>query len=501
MSTKQIAIIGGGISGLSAGCYAQMNGYQSTIYESHSITGGLCTGWRRQGYTFDGCIHWLVDSAPGGSLYPVWQELGAVQGREMHDPEAFWRFADTDGRTFHLYVDPDRLEAHMKELSPADAAPVEELCRIIRKFRSFSIPVGKPRELMNAWDGAKFMLRFGRYLKDLQATVDTTLAEFAKRFEDPLLAEGIVEAIGPDAPLMALTSTLAAMSRQAAGFPLGGSLGFAKAIEDRYTGLGGTVRCNARVAQVVEKNGIATGIMLEDGTRIDADYVVCTADLRWTLTKLLDGTRQHETHKLLLESGEVYPSAAQVSFGVRKVISELDDCAGEAFRLPVPIQLGNSETSWLGVKSYGFDPSLAPAGCSAVIAFIPCEWEYWKDLSADPEAYRREKERLAQIVSDAIDARYPGFKDAIEVTDVSTPLTYERYTGNWKGTFMSWNLKSDFQRKHGYVRKTVPGLENFYLASMWTQPPGGLPSAAVVGRDTIQILCAKDGKRFVTTTP
>jgi phytoene dehydrogenase-like protein len=56
---KSIIIIGGGIAGLAAGCYGQMNGYQTQIFEMHYLPGGLCTSWERKGYTFDGCISYL----------------------------------------------------------------------------------------------------------------------------------------------------------------------------------------------------------------------------------------------------------------------------------------------------------------------------------------------------------------------------------------------------------------------------------------------------------
>ena len=60
MGEKSIIIIGAGIAGLSVGCYAQMNGFKSEIYEMHNISGALCTAWKRKGFTFDGCIHWLT---------------------------------------------------------------------------------------------------------------------------------------------------------------------------------------------------------------------------------------------------------------------------------------------------------------------------------------------------------------------------------------------------------------------------------------------------------
>lgn len=43
MNRKKVAIIGAGIAGLSTGCYPEMNGYDTEIFEAHSLPGGLCT--------------------------------------------------------------------------------------------------------------------------------------------------------------------------------------------------------------------------------------------------------------------------------------------------------------------------------------------------------------------------------------------------------------------------------------------------------------------------
>jgi len=38
--SKSVVIIGGGIAGLAAGCYARMNGFRARIFELHDRPGG-----------------------------------------------------------------------------------------------------------------------------------------------------------------------------------------------------------------------------------------------------------------------------------------------------------------------------------------------------------------------------------------------------------------------------------------------------------------------------
>jgi phytoene dehydrogenase-like protein len=81
MRQKSTIIIGAGISGMSAGCYGQMNGYRTQIFEMHSKTGGVCTSWRRKGYTI-GTAGWLTGSGlENNDFHGFWRELGALQGQ------------------------------------------------------------------------------------------------------------------------------------------------------------------------------------------------------------------------------------------------------------------------------------------------------------------------------------------------------------------------------------------------------------------------------------
>jgi len=94
MTEKSIIIIGAGLAGLSTGCYSQMNGYQTQIFEHHSIPGGVATCWKRKGYTIDGGIHFLMCPKPGQSIYEIYRELGTAQSNRFLGMTTYCRFID-----------------------------------------------------------------------------------------------------------------------------------------------------------------------------------------------------------------------------------------------------------------------------------------------------------------------------------------------------------------------------------------------------------------------
>jgi phytoene desaturase len=76
MNEKSIIVIGAGLAGLSTGIFAQMNGYQSRIFEHHSQPGGVAAAWRRGDYLIDGGIHLLMGHREGTGLHQLYGQLG-----------------------------------------------------------------------------------------------------------------------------------------------------------------------------------------------------------------------------------------------------------------------------------------------------------------------------------------------------------------------------------------------------------------------------------------
>lgn len=250
--SRSVIIIGGGIAGLAAGCYARMNGYEATILEMHSLPGGLCTAWQRGGYTFDGCIHYLLGSAEGQPFSKVWQELGALQGRTMINHQEFMHVRGPEGQTLIVYTDPDRLEQHMRQQWPADGQRIAALCDGVRQLARFdmSLLFERPRCTLSPLGWMQLGLGLLAFVPPLMQWVYKSANDFAAGFRDPFLRRAIPEIFGwPDIPMLAGLSLLAYMSTGNAGFPAGASLEFARSIERRYLELGGRIEYGAQVAR------------------------------------------------------------------------------------------------------------------------------------------------------------------------------------------------------------------------------------------------------------
>jgi phytoene dehydrogenase-like protein len=123
------------------------------------------------------------------------------------------------------------------------------------------------------------------------------------------------------------------------------------------------------------------------------------------------------------------------------------------------------------------------------------DYDHWHRLSAERPRYDAEKAAVAETIAALIQERIPAVAGRIEMIDVATPHTFERYTGNWRGSWEGWLLTTETCTLR--LPTTLPGLRNFRMIGQWTQPGGGLPPSALSGRQAVQVICREDGKRFV----
>jgi phytoene dehydrogenase-like protein len=218
--------------------------------------------------------------------------------------------------------------------------------------------VEKAPALMNPLDGLKFLSQNGAFLKVNAAWKDVTMADFAARFSSPFLRRAFPLAFSDP---FALIMTLGWLSQKAAGFPLGGSLEFARAIERRFLALGGQIHYGARVEQILVEGGRACGLRLADGSRQPADIVISAADGHATLFDLLQGEYLNDDLRRYYKDFSLYDPLVYVTLGVARSFAGLPHWV--VYPLPeapdLPVIGGHAQPS-LGVEIYNFDPTLAP---------------------------------------------------------------------------------------------------------------------------------------------
>jgi phytoene dehydrogenase-like protein len=189
----------------------------------------------------------------------------------------------------------------------------------------------------------------------------------------------------------------------------------------------------------------------------------------------------------------------QVSLGLARDLSAEPHAL--TFPLPTPAAIGGEVRESLMVRHYGYDPTLAPAGKSVLVARMETDYNWWEDLARDPGQYHSEKERIGEAVVQALDQRFPGLARDVEAQDVATPMTWERITGNWRGAYEGWlpSRSTIGMSLRGGMPRTLPGLERFFMTGQWVVPGGGLPGVAPAARGLIQQLCKRDNRPFVTS--
>ena len=499
---KSIIIIGAGIAGLSAGCYGQMNEYKTQIFEMDNANpGGLCTTWKRKGYKIDGCFEFLVGAGPGLNFYRFWEELGAVQGRDIIHQDEWTRIEGPGGKFLAFYTDIERLEQHMKELAPEDKNIIEEFIEAARAFIRFKdLPPEKAPEVMGLLDGLKTMFTMLPYMRLSKKWSKITIQDYAQRFKNPFLREAFpLFGFPPLAPMAAMLPNLAAIQQKQAGYPLGGSLEFSRAIERRYLDLGGEIHYKSRVAKILVENDRAVGVQLVDGTEHRSAAVISAADGRTTIFDMLDGRYINDKIQGYYDQLPVYNPLLYIALGVARSFDEPYSVFGENLLLDEPVIIAGKELTRLPVHIYNFDPSLAREGKTVLRVKLDTVYDYWNKLREEPERYKAEKDQIADEVIALLDRRYPGLADQVEMHDVATPITFERYTGNWQGSYMGWRISK--QTLNLRMSKALPGLENFYMTGQWVEPGGGTVIGAMSGRNVTQIICKKDKKKFITSTP
>lgn len=489
--SKRLIIIGAGISGLTSGVYCRRSGIDTTIFERAGNPGGVSTSWKRKGYTFEGGIHWLIGSIPSNPLNDIWTETGALNAdTHIFYKDPVYSLMENGRPVLDIFRDSGELRKAFIKAAPEDRFRIHLLCFHLWCFKSFHPPI---LDLPGLKVKGKHPFRIMEFVRMLPAVLLTpflmmiSAGAYCRRFRNRELRELMTSVIHPSQNALSLIYTLATFCYGDSGYPSGGSRIMAQKMADTFTRLGGNIFYGKTVERIAYENGKVRGVYV-DGSLVEADAVIISQDARKAIDKLFDEPLQDKWARTMRKTLET-EQCIFIALGVKARLGAYPDSM--VFSLEKPFEAGGARFPIIRINNYSFEKDYAPEGGTVLTCLLSNPtWEFWKQAK-DNGCYAQSKKELLERFITLVETLIPETRNAVEVTDIATPLTYERYCdthhGSWMTMWRPWSFTSVAPIRY----KRIKGL---YFTGQRTSFSGGLPVAATSGRNTAQAVC-KDLKQ------
>ena len=500
---KKIVIVGAGISGLSAGIYARRAGFETEIIEQHFTFGGFSTSWKRKGYYFEGGMHWLTGSSPKVPLNRVWKETGALQeNNPVENRNPFYTLIDGENK-LRFWRDLKQFKIELLNFAPEDKKNINRLCSDINAFKHVNMPM---RDVKGLKTKNPCKLTFLQIIKMIPAGLryfrlkNTSYLDYVGKFKNESVKHLLLSIVGHRYNALSFIYTMSSIATGDSGFPLGGSIQMAQNMVNTFLSLGGKITYSTKVEKILTEKFIdkrkketqkVVAVKTDKGI-IDCDSVIVTQDTRNAIDNLFEEKIKTDwapkMRKNVTGSENIF-----VALGIKSDLSHYP--YSMVFPLKEKISFAENEFSELKIYNYSKYTGYAPKDCASLTCILLCPcYDYWKRAKEDG-SYKEKKEELAKKFIDSLSKFIPEItQETVEVYDIATPLTYERYCSSYQGSWMSiWKPKtSRFQ-----YPQTIKNLEGVYFAGQRIMMPGGLPIAVYTGRRAVQLLCRDNKIEFV----
>jgi len=277
------------------------------------------------------------------------------------------------------------------------------------------------------------------------------------------------------------------------GFARGGMGAVSAALSASFQSFGGTIQCDAEVAQIIVKNGKAKGVALANGDELYADIVVSNLDPKRTFLKIMDEgdlpadvVKKAKNFKIRGSSGKlnIALDGLPTFTGLPK---DSPLCLGEKHFSDSLQKMERAYDEWKdGTWSKDpyvdmliptqIDPTMAPPGKHMMSVFV----QYAPPKIHGGDWTAEDKAGFEKTVIDQISNYSPDFKDLILHCETRTPQDIENEVGLTEGNIFMGELTFDqllFNRPFpGYAQYRGP-VKGMYMCSSGTHPGGGVMAA------------------------
>jgi phytoene desaturase len=483
-------VIGAGFGGLALAIRLQTAGIATTLIEKRDKPGGRAYVYEDDGFVFDAGPTVITDPT-------ALEELFTAAGRRMADyvtlvpVRPFYRLCWEDGSRFDYANDQQALDAQIRARNPKDVEGY-------RRFLSYSTAVleeGYVKLGASPFLQFRDMVRAGPELVRLQAwrNVYSIVARF---IEDEKLREAFsfhsLLVGGNPFETSSIYALIHALERRwGVWFALGGTGALVRALVKLFEDIGGTVRLNAPVDEIVVGNGRTRAVVLRGGVRLEADLVASNADVVHTYGDMLRKTRHGLGEAQRLRNKRFSMSLFVVHFGLKRPadpgLAHHTVCFGSRYRGLID-DIFKRETLADDFSLYLHapcvtDPSLAPAGASSYYVLSPVPHLGNADIDWAMEGPRY-RDRILRY----LEARYiPNLFRDLATSRMFTPHDFRDELNAHLGSAFSLEpilTQSAWFRPHN--RDAV--VDNLYLVGAGTHPGAGVPGVVGSAKATARVI-------------
>lgn len=469
---NNVVIIGSGIGGLTTGAFLAQSGMKVIVVERHDRIGGYAHNFRRKNFRFESGIH-TVPFADGGVIRTIFGQLGINENIKTKK--------------------------------------FPEMYRTISPFGTEIMPENKDdirAKLYGDYGHQKKGL--DEFFGDLDFLYDTILTNFEKG-KRGLLDEDhsktgkylshsyslYLERLFDDEKLRFFLSGM---------WPyIGITPGFAQHLfmqmlfnahyhNGSYGIEGGFVKVAEELAKVIEQNGgqiilkdeaeqiyceekTAKCVKTKKGLSIDCDIVISGCSPYLLHNRLIDENSRSKFWQKRLSRLNPADSVVCVYLGMKKGYEKyIDSNVAMYFRnkdIDAPYNRIHAEQNLpficdnlaiLHSVEFMADPTII------LFSFV---------RQSDSQNWKTDKKLIAEKMIDELNIAYPGIKDYIELTEIGSPDTFERYTLNTGGSIYGFENTCD---SYGEAKMPLKShIKNIYQAGHWTRPGSGMLNAALSG--------------------
>lgn len=478
-----VIIIGAGMGGLSAGAFLAREGKTVLILEKHNKPGGYVTSFTRKGYTFDSAIFHLTDMGEDQTI----SQFIRFWGGEVSSRKIRYKFRYFIGDKEYL-IDSRDVEKDLMSYFPEEGSAIRKFFSISGRMWDETIGQAppKPPYEMNFFEKISFGITslfkkrvFLKYHSKQSVEVLKSL------FRDKTLAS-IIWGYYPIHSLVFFAHVFGweMMKGDENYYPEGGMQAIPDATVKALGKNGGKILLNSEVERILVKDGRAIGVRCVDSSEHYSDIVISNAPIHHTLSKLLEKEPGLEGLRAEVEKREVFVSVMFIFLGA----DEKYDFGGVNFHIFLEENTIDIEEEHLTPQNCPIMLIVTPKpkgqkNYSVLVpAILPYEYEnYWwtGNTKIRGERYRQLKEDVKNKIIARVCANLgEEFRKAIRYSLAATPLTFERYTYNEKGSIMGW--KADKAHYGKFIPQATP-IENLYLVGHWVFPGFGVPGVMASG--------------------